>query len=163
MGWLAADIMTRNVLCVYVDMEVRELQKLFLDRGISGAPVTARDGTLIGVVSQTDLLRYGSSREEELTFQPDFYQSALIEGQHVPRGFQFMDTNSGTVGDVLTPEVHSVKADTPVEDIAKLMRAKHVHRVIVERNRKVVGIISALDLISVLSTATRRPRRTKKK
>jgi CBS domain-containing protein len=163
MGWLAEDVMTRNVLCVYVDMDLRELQKLFLDRQITGAPVTARDGTLIGVVSQTDLLRYGSSREEELTLEPEFYQSARLEGQHLPKGFQFIDATTGTVSDVLTPIVHSVKEKTPVTEVARLMRSKRVHRVIVERDRRVLGIISALDLVAVLSSAAVRGSRAKKK
>jgi CBS domain-containing protein len=158
--------MTRSVLCVYADMDLRELQKLFLDRRITGAPVLGRDGTIMGVVSQTDLMRYGSSREEELVLEPEFYQSARLEGQHLPKGFQFVDATSGTVSDVLTPVVHSVKEKTPVADIARLMRSKRVHRVIVERDRRVVGIISALDLVAVLSSgAVRRGRgkKTKKK
>lgn len=155
--------MTRNVLCVYADMDLRELQKLFLDRQITGAPVTARDGTLMGVVSQTDLLRYGSSREKELILEPEFYQSARLQGQHLPKGFQFIDATTGTVSDVLTPVVHSVKEKTPVGDVARLMRSKRVHRVIVERDGRVVGIISALDLVAVLSNAAVRRRRGKKK
>jgi CBS-domain-containing membrane protein len=120
----------------------------------------------MGVVSQTDLMRYGSSREEELVLEPEFYQSARLEGQHLPKGFQFVDATTGTVSDVLTPVVHSVKEKTPVADIARLMRSKRVHRVIVERDRRVVGIISALDLVAVLSSgAVRRGRgkKTKKK
>jgi CBS domain-containing protein len=68
------------------------------------------------------------------------------------------------VSDVLTPVVYSVKEKTPIETIARIMRSKRIHRVIVERNHRVVGIISALDLVAVLSTgAVRRKRPSRKK
>jgi CBS domain-containing protein len=58
--------------------------------------------------------------------------------------------------------IHSVKEKTPIADVARLMREKHVHRVIVERGGKVVGILSALDLIAALFAAPRARRTTKK-
>lgn len=164
MSFCAEDIMTRNVLCVYEDMDLRDLAKLLLEKKITGAPVTARDGRLLGVVSQTDLLRYGLSREEELVVDSGFYHAARMEGRHLPKGFQVGDVNSGTAADVMTPLVHAVKPSTPVEDVARLMRRHHVHRVIVERDERVAGLVSVLDLVAVLSAVpTRRKRATKKK
>lgn len=156
---VAEDVMTRRVLCVFADLDVRSLAKLFLEKRISGAPVTAEDGTLIGVVSQTDLLRDAASREEELVVEPAFYETARLEGRHLPKGFQIADTNTGTVADIMTPVIHSVREDTPVEDVARLMRRKRVHRVVVERGRKPVGLISALDLLTALYAAPR-PRKS---
>jgi CBS domain-containing protein len=72
--------------------------------------------------------------------------------------------SAGTAGEIMTPIVHSVKAATPVEDVARLMRRQHIHRVIVERNRNVVGLISVLDLVAVVfSGPSHRKRSTKKK
>ena len=52
MDYLAKDIMNRDVISVRSDMDLRDLGKLFLDKGITGAPVVERDGTLAGVISQ---------------------------------------------------------------------------------------------------------------
>ena len=106
MGWLAEDIMSPNVLCVLPEMDTRDLMKLLLDRGITGAPVTKEDGTLLGVVSQSDLLRYNIGRDDELVVDSDFYGAARIEGRHLPRGFQIKDANTTTVSDVMTPVVY---------------------------------------------------------
>lgn len=161
---LAEDLMTRNVLCVYGGLDLRDLMKLFLDRDVTGAPVTSKDGTLLGVVSQTDLLRYDSSRNSELIVESDFYLTARVEGSYLARGYQILDTGTATVKDVMTPAIYTVKESAPIEDVARMMREKRVHRIIVERDRKVVGLISALDLITALYAAPReRPRRTKKK
>lgn len=165
MAWRAEDIMSPNVLCVVPEMDLRDLMKLFLDREITGAPVTTEDGRLLGVVSQSDLLRYSVSRDDELTVESesDFYGRARMEGRYLPRGFQIEDTNTATVSEVLTPVVHVVKASTPVKDVARVMRRHHIHRVIVEEKGKVAGIISALDLLAVLTSTSKPPKSKKKK
>ena len=162
MGWLAEDIMSPDVVCVFGDMDLRDLVKLLLDRGITGAPVTTEDGVLTGVVSQSDLLRYNASRDDELVMESDFYRTARVEGRYLPRGFQIDDTNTARVSDVMTPVVHKVKRSTAVEGVARVMRRNHVHRVIVEEKGKVAGIISALDVLAVLTSVSKAPKAPKR-
>ena len=47
-----------------------------------------QDGNLAGVVSQTDLIYYNMTRDDELVFDSLFYQTARMEGRHIPKGFQ---------------------------------------------------------------------------
>lgn len=54
---LAKDIMHKRVISVGPSMTLKELAKLLSDRGITGAPVVSPDGKVLGVVSQTDLVR----------------------------------------------------------------------------------------------------------
>lgn len=152
-GYVASDIMSKNVVCVLKDVDLRDLGKLFLAKGITGAPVIDRDGDLCGVVSQTDLLYYQLSRDDELVLPSDFYQTARVEGRHLSKGFQIEDVNTGTVEEVMTPVVHAVVASTPVASIARMMTHRHIHRVIVRRGMKVAGIISALDVLRVFGGA----------
>ena len=154
MGWLAEDVMNPDVFCVFADLDLRDLTELLLERGYSGAPVTTEDGTLLGIVSQSDLLRNRISRDDELVVEPDSYGTARLEGSYLPRGFQIEDINTGKVADAMTPVVCSVEESTPVEEVARTMRQRHIHRVVVKRAGKVVGIISSLDLLAVLSTSS---------
>jgi len=149
-AWTASDVMSKEVICVAEDMELRELTRMFLDRGITGAPVLNRGGDLVGVISQHDLLFYSLTRGDELVLDSDFYQSVRVDGRRLPQGFQVEDANSGRVSDVMTPVVHSVSARTPVDRVAQLMTRKHIHRVIVTQGKKVAGIISAVDLLKVM-------------
>lgn len=146
----ARDIMSKDVICVPRDMDLRDLAKLFLEKGITGAPVVDGDGDLAGVISQTDLLYYQLTRDDELVMTSDFYASVRVEGHPLPKGFQIEDVNSGRVEDVMTPLVHSVGEGTAVSSVARMMTEKHIHRVIVRRGRKVTGIISALDLLGLV-------------
>lgn len=148
-GFVASDIMSTDVICVTKDTDLRDLGKLFLSKGITGAPVIDKDGDICGVISQTDLLYYQLTRDDELVVPSDFYQTARVEGRGIAKGFQIEDVNTATVEEVMTPVVHAVLASTPVAAIAKLMTRRHIHRVIVRRGMKVAGIISALDVLRV--------------
>jgi CBS domain-containing protein len=143
----ARDIMIRDVICVSQDTDLRDLARLFLEKGITGAPVLDRDGELAGVISQTDLLYYQMARGDELTLESDFYHNVKVEGRHLPAGFQVEDANVQRVADVMTPVVHSVLETADVDSVARMMTRKHIHRVIVRSGRKVAGIISALDVL----------------
>lgn len=147
MALLARDIMSTDVISVAADMDLRDLARLFLEKGITGAPVLAADGSLAGVISQTDLVYYSLTRGDELVMDSHFYQNARVEGHRLPRGFQVEDFNSGVVADAMTPVVHSVSETAGLDAVARLMTRNHIHRVIVRRGRKVAGIISALDIL----------------
>jgi len=124
--------------------------------------VIDRDGDICGVISQTDLLYYQLTRDDELVLPSDFYQSARVEGRPLSKGFQIEDVNTATVEEVMTPVVHAVLGTTPVAAVAKLMTQRHIHRVIVRSGMKVAGIISALDVLRVFGgTDLRRTARTR--
>jgi CBS domain-containing protein len=168
MGQVAGEIMSRDVICVRSDTDLRDLAKLFLEKGITGAPVVDADGNLEGVISQTDLLYYSLTRGDELVMDSDFYQAVRVEGSHLPKGFQIEDVNTGRVCDVMTPVVHSVTERASVESVSRMMMRKRIHRVIVRKGRKVAGIISALDVLrsvarnasSARAAKTRRSKRS---
>jgi CBS domain-containing protein len=161
MTTLARDIMKREVISVPTSMDLRDLAKLFLERGITGAPVVDAQGELAGVVSQTDLIYYGLTRDDELVTDSMFYQTARMDGQHIQRGFQIEDTNTAMVQDVMTPLVHSVTELASVDAVVRMMARKHIHRVIVRKGRKVTGIISALDVLKAQVNGRKSPKRPK--
>ena len=144
---LAREIMTRDVITVPPDMDLRELAHLFVESEITGAPVVDGNGSTIGVISLTDLVFYSTTRDDELIVDSYFYQNAKIQGQHVPKGFQVEDCNTGVVADVMTPVVHSVSERATLTSVARKMARNHLHRVIVKRGKKLTGIISATDIL----------------
>ena len=164
MAQVAGEIMNRDVICVRSDADLRDLAKLFLEKGITGAPVVDAEGNLEGVISQTDLLYYSLTRDDELVMDSHFYHAVRVEGGHLPKGFQIEDFNTGRVRDVMTPVVHSVTERASIESVSRMMMRKRIHRVIVRRGHKVAGIISALDILRLVArkpTSAAAPRRRK--
>ena len=53
---VAKDIMTRDIITVNPTMTVKNLAMTLIKNQISGAPVSAKNGKIVGVVSETDIL-----------------------------------------------------------------------------------------------------------
>jgi CBS domain-containing protein len=53
---LAKDIMTRDIIMVNPKMTVKQLAMVLIKNQISGAPVAAEDGKILGIVSEADIL-----------------------------------------------------------------------------------------------------------
>lgn len=52
----AKDIMTRDIITVSPTMSVKNLAMALIKNQISGAPVAGRNGKIVGVVSEADLI-----------------------------------------------------------------------------------------------------------
>lgn len=147
----AGDVMVRDVVFVSAKSDLRELETVFLERKISGAPVVDERGDLVGVVSQTDLVRYHLREKDDLVWESGFYERPRLEGGRLPPGFALLDTSQVPLVDaVMTPLVITAPEATPVPELADMMVKRRVHRIIITREGKVVGIISALDLLQLL-------------
>ena len=146
----AADLMNPRVLTVREDLTVRELANVLVENEISGAPVEDRSGKLVGVVSLTDIAAALADDEEE-TEGGDYFVSEWGDGMSREEIEELgLDEAELTVVDIMTPEVFTVREDTPVSEIAEAMIQNHVHRILVTREDRVVGIISTSDLLGLL-------------
>ena len=53
---IARDIMTRNVYTTSPEVSVQEVAQLLVQKDISGVPVINRDGQIIGIVTEADII-----------------------------------------------------------------------------------------------------------
>lgn len=148
----ATDLMNPEVLTVRPDMTVRELADFLLDNEISGAPVEDRQGNLVGVVSTVDIAEAASEGSDgDERANPDFFvrgwEDTVTEEE--VRELEIEDEEL-TVADIMTPEVYSVAEDATASEVAMTMLDGHLHRLLVVREGKVVGIISTSDLLGLL-------------
>ncbi len=122
------DIMTTSVVTVRPGTPYREIAARFREHRVSGFPVTAEDGTVIGVVSESDLL-------------------ALAAGRH-RRGHRA--AGQVTAGDLMTHPAVTVNPDNPVQAAARLMHSRRLQRLpVVDRKGRLQGIVSRSDVLSV--------------
>jgi CBS domain-containing protein len=64
-----------------------------------------------------------------------------------------------TARDVMTAEVYSVRADTPLGDVAQLLAVRHISGVpVIDEREQVIGIVSEADLIDEEKRQTQIPR-----
>jgi CBS domain-containing protein len=89
------------------------------ERGFGSLPVVREDKTLVGLVSEYDLLQ------------------AIIEGR---------DLRKITAADIMTGKILTVTAETSLVDLANLFQDRYVTRIPVVKDNKLVGLVARRDL-----------------
>ena len=152
----AADLMNPEVLTVREDMTVEELARFLIGNEISGAPVESADGRLVGVVSLRDIVAYVTAEDDddgdEAAGHPDYFARGWEEDEWSEEEIEELDLAGEDllVEDIMTPRVFSVSEDASVPAIASLMLKEHLHRLLVIRDGRPLGIISTSDLLGLL-------------
>ncbi|HYH20445.1 MAG TPA: CBS domain-containing protein [Azospirillum sp.] len=138
----AKHVMTSPVITVAPDTTVPEIAELLLSRRISGVPVTDAEGTVIGIVTEGDLLHRAETGTERR-------RSRWLELLTGPNGqaSEFVKSHGRCARDVMTRRVISVTPDTELADIAQIMESERVKRVPVLVDGKAVGIVSRANLL----------------
>jgi CBS-domain-containing membrane protein len=132
-----ADVMTTEVVCVSPDVSAQELTSMFITRGMSGAPVVDADGNAIGVVSKTDLIRLDRRRNFSDACTDSFDPTYEID---VPP--------DAIVRDVMTRSTFALAETMSLRRAAAELVDRGLHRApVLDARGKVVGIVSALDLL----------------
>jgi CBS domain-containing protein len=148
----AKDVMTSPVVTVGPEASVMDVAKLLLDRHISAAPVVDASGTLLGVVSEGDLMRRPEAGTER---RPSWWLTLISEPQDEAR--EYLKSHGLHARDVMTRKVLTVEEDASLQDIATLLEKHRIKRVPVVRAGKVVGIVSRANLLQALVAQSKPP------
>jgi CBS domain-containing protein len=110
------------------------------------------EGRLVGVVSVTDITETLAEEAEPDGDRPGprFFLDEWEDGLALVDVEDLRFEEEIQVREIMTPEVHTVPEETPVSEIAEMMMRTHVHRLLVTREHKVVGILSTSDLLGLL-------------
>jgi CBS domain-containing protein len=141
----AGDIMTRRVLTVGSLASIDAAIEIMVVNRISGVPVVASDGKLVGILTQGDLLR----RVETGTSDRHLTLLNLLIGPR-DRAADYVRTHSRRVDDIMTAEVVTVTEETPLNEVVDLMEKHRIRRVAVVRGDRLTGVLSRADLVAAL-------------
>jgi CBS domain-containing protein len=144
-----ADLMTREPLTARPEMSLKEVIKILADRRISGLPVVDQHDFLIGIISETDLMW----RETGVT--PPAYIMVLdsvIYLENPSRYEQELHKALGqTVGEVMSRDPISIAPEKSVQEAAKLLHDRNIHRLpVLDTAGKVIGILTRGDIVRAM-------------
>ena len=123
-----AEVMQTHVRAVRPDTVLAEVVQELTDAHITAVPVVDRYGRMLGVVSTSDLLE------------------AQAEGLAGPRGWE-----ATRVEEVMTRPVLTINPGAELRDAALRMVYAEVHRLFVEEDGVLVGVVSQTDLVRALA------------
>lgn len=139
------EVMTRDVVTVGRDTPIREAARLMVAHGISGLPVVDDRGSLIGILSEGDLILRQRARE-----RAPWWRSFFDDGERLAREYQ--KAVGTTAGEVMTRSVVCVSPDLPIDAAASILDAQKIRRLPVVTDGRLVGIVSRGDLVRALAT-----------
>jgi len=145
----AEDIMTREVVTVRPETSITELARLFSDRGISGAPVVDAEGQLLGIVTESDLMRRVAAPQDR---KPGLFSGLLSDPAELAR--HFARSHGRTAQDVMTTTPLTLGPDVPIDRVAKLLEEKDIRRVPIVAAGRLLGVVSRADLLKAVLTET---------
>lgn len=142
------DIMTTDVVSVKRETTIRELAELFTTHRVGSVPVVDDSGNLIGIVTESDLIEQDRSLHIPTVISLFDWVIYLESEKKFEKELQKM--TGQTVGDIYTDMVEVVTSDTLVSDVADLMSGKKLHALPVVEGKRLVGIVSRIDLIRTM-------------
>lgn len=141
-GQTVADLMHSAVITVSPAAPLVEAVHLMTARGVKRLPVTDAEGGLLGLISRVDVLR--------ALAQEQFADSSDQEAAGIPVA------GATRVSDIMTRAVPTVEADMPLPAVvSSLIGAAQRRAVVIDKQRRVLGIITDGDLLARATPAER--------
>lgn len=127
---LVRDRMSSPAVTVRSHTPFQDALKLMRDHQFRRLPVVNRDGRLVGIVSERDLLHAAPSSATSLSIWEVQYLLGKIQ-----------------IKEIMTGDVITTTPDTPVEDAARLMVAHKIGGLpVVDEYNDIVGVITETDI-----------------
>jgi CBS domain-containing protein len=147
----AQDVMTKQVFTVEPGTPVEAVARLMVEHRISGMPVVEPSGRLVGMVTDGDLYR-----RAELLTEPHRFNWLELFWSGRADAKEYVMTHGRVARDVMTPDVYAVAPDTSLRQIADLLSDRHIRRVPVVADEKVVGIVSRANLVQAFAALSKK-------
>lgn len=136
------DVMSPSVVTIKPETPLKEVARLLIDRRISGVPVVDGEGLVLGVVSEADLL----VKEQGADAIRHRRLSRLL-GESTESRTQTVKLGAVTAAEAMTSPAVTIASGRPIHEAAAIMTARHVNRLPVIDDGRLVGIVSRADLV----------------
>ncbi|MDI6688586.1 MAG: CBS domain-containing protein [Desulfobacterales bacterium] len=149
---IVRDIMNTDLITVTPDMDISRAAKILFDKRINGVPVVDDNGSLVGILCQSDII----TQQKKLpiptifTFLDGFVRLTSLKQLEK----QVLKITALTVSEAMTPKPVTVRPDTEIEAVAALMVDKNFHTLPVVEDSRLVGIVGKEDVLRTLLSNT---------
>lgn len=127
-----AELMQQPVISVRTGTTLGEAISAMADAHVSALPVTKDSGEVVGVISASDVL--GAEAEvESAEGRANLFETTMVQ-------------------EIMTTSPHLIDPQVSVRDAARRMLYADVHRLFVTSGGRLVGVISATDIVRGVAT-----------
>jgi CBS domain-containing protein len=147
----AMDVMVRDVITVRPDSSVVQAARLLVENDISALPVIDHEGSMVGIISEADLMR----REEIGTEKRPWWLESMTPATTLAN--EFAKSHGKCVADLMSRQIVSASEDTPLAEIAALLERHQIKRVPIAKDGKVIGVVSRANIVQALASSKGKP------
>ncbi len=120
MSMNVGQVMSRPVLATTERASVQDIASQLVRAGISGMPVADTEGNIVGIITEYDILK------------------AILGNKQL---------DSLKASEIMQKETITLEVETDISEALKIFQEKHIVRVPVTENGKLVGILSRIDAL----------------
>jgi CBS domain-containing protein len=125
-----AELMQTEIQAVAPETSLSDAAMTLADAHISGLPVIGRNGSLVGVISTTDIL--GSEQDRDDQAARSLFETARVR-------------------DLMTPQPVTIAPGASIKEAARLLLSADVHRLFVVEDGRLVGVLSTTDIVRAVA------------
>ena len=154
------EIMAKTLTTVDASDTLEVAATKMTESGVSGAPVVDSQGILVGILSESDILKHMKTLVDDevgMRYLSDTTHSLslfvmLAERDHEVREAVFKRLRAAKVARAMTADVITAKPSDTIESVAALMIEHNVNRIPIVEGGKVVGIVTQADYARLVAT-----------
>ena len=142
------DLMTKRPITVKPTDTLGKVVRILADKNISGCPVV-KNGKLVGIVTQTDVIRT-IDVYEKINKSSDLFSlvTAVIKSRNYTK--ELREALNIKVKNFMKNKVISIEENDDIYTAAKLINRHKIDRLPVVKNSKLIGILTKADIIKAL-------------
>lgn len=140
-----ADIMTKNVVSIKGTTTVREMAAIFGSMSFGTLPVIDDGGNLTGIVSASDLVE--QDRPLHIPTVISLFDWIIPLGGEGSLQRDLDKITAQTASELASTDVVTITPSENVSSAAEIMSSKKLHALPVVEGKKLVGIVSRIDII----------------
>lgn len=146
----ASDIMTKNVIVLDEEDEIKKAADIFLKYKINAIPVIDKNKKLSGIVSETDLVYQESNLHIPTVFT--IFDSIFYLGSSKHFKDDVKKITATKIKDIMNKNVFYVKEDEDIYSVATVMTDKKFYSIpVVNDDMEIIGVVSRYDIIKAMS------------
>ncbi|MBM3910606.1 MAG: CBS domain-containing protein [Thaumarchaeota archaeon] len=117
------DVMRKNIISIDQDMTIKDAAVMMDDSNVGCVIVTNKNAP-IGILTERDFVKRVSAKEKPL---------------------------STRLSEVMSTPLITVSDDETIWEAAEIMKKNKIHKMPVQQNNKIVGILTASDIVKICS------------
>lgn len=146
---LVKDFMIKDVITVHKDTTVKNLLALLMEHHIGGVPIVDDQNRLIDIISDGDVLRYLTPRTKSVH---DLFYTVYVQAEESEQDVLSRKINTPLARMIHKKKIYTVYEDDQFEEAIRILSHHHFKKLpVIDKDRKVIGVVSRGDIIYNLS------------